>query len=147
MKFAQQCLVLAMFAICSSGASAQTPDLVGTWTGNAVVALETENGIVETPRILSIVVEEMHGNQLRGYRTWKSTEGVDPGYVGDQPTTGASEPFIGTVSSDGDTLRLVETEDRGILLGEVLGPNEIELTYLETAPHPVAYTAIYRREP
>ncbi len=121
-------------------------DLVGTWVGETMVALKSENKIVETPRIFTMVIEEVKGNLLKGVKTWRSPEDKDPGYIGNRLTTSASEPFIGALSSDGDTLRLVEVEDRGILIGEVLGPDEIEFTYMETAPHPVVYTVVYRRQ-
>lgn len=120
-------------------------DLVGAWVGETIIALQSEGEIVEAPRVHTIIIEEVSGNIVKGYRTWRSPDDDDPGYVGDQATTAASEPFIGALSSDGDDLRLVEIEDRGILIGEVLGRDAIEFTYMETAPHPVVFTAIYRR--
>ncbi|MEM7025645.1 MAG: hypothetical protein AAF637_24150 [Pseudomonadota bacterium] len=138
------------FILSDRGAGAYrfdfTCDLVGAWVGETIIALQSEGTIVEAPRIHTIVIEEVKGNLIRGFRTWRSPEDKDPGYVGNQPTTDASEPFIGALSSDGDALRLVEIEDSGILLGEILGPDEIEFTYLEAAPHPVVFSAVYRRQ-
>jgi len=135
---------VAMFIGCD--AMAQTPDLVGTWTGEVVTLLQSEGELVERATAISVVIEKVNGNHIFGYRTWKIIDKPVPGYVGDVPLTSASEKFIGAISSDGDTLRLVEVEDRGIMFGEVLGPDEIEFTYIETAPHPVAFTGIYHRE-
>lgn len=120
-------------------------DLTGTWVGETVIILESQGQIVAAPRIHTIVIEEVDGNLVQGFRTWRSPEDEDPGYVGDVATTDASEPFIGSLSADGDALHLVEFEDHGMLIGEVLGPDRIEFTYMEAAPHAVVYTAIYHR--
>lgn len=121
-------------------------DLAGTWVGETVIMLESEGEIVAAPRIHTIVIEEVDGNLVHGFRTWRSPEDQDPGYVGEIATTDASEPFIGSLSADGDRLHLVEFEDHGMLIGEVLGPDMIEFTYMEAAPHAVVYTAIYHRQ-
>lgn len=143
-----QPVAVAVFSLTvgATQAVAQPLDLVGTWTSEMIIALESEGEIVETPRVQSIVIEETNGNLLRGFRAWRSPEDDEPGYVGERETTSASEPFIGAVSSDGDTLRLVEIDDNRLLIGAVLGPDEIEFTYMEAAPHAVVYTAVFRRQ-
>ena len=124
---------------------AQQSDLVGTWTTETTILLETDGKIVEAPRELTFVIEEVHGQLVRGYRTWEAEAANQPGYVGNVPLNEAREPFIGSVTSDGKTIHLVETEDEGMMICERTGPDEIEFTYMEAAPHPVAYTAIFHR--
>ncbi|MEM1130641.1 MAG: hypothetical protein AAGH83_08980 [Pseudomonadota bacterium] len=141
---------LVEFVVTEDGAAAYrfdfACDLVGTWVGATTILLMSEGQIVEAPRIHTIVIEEVSGNLIKGFRTWRSPTDDDPGYVGDLPTTDAMEPFFGSISADGDGLHLVEYADHGMLIGKVLGPNAIEFTYMEAAPHAVVYSAVYTRQ-
>ena len=138
-------IVTVLLSLGGAEALAQQSDLVGTWTTETTVLLESEDKIVEAPREMSFVIEDVHGQFVRGYRTWKAKAEHQPGYVGDTALEEAREPFIGTVTSDGKSLRLVETEDEGMMFCERTGPDQIELTYMEAAPHPVVYTAVLNR--
>ncbi|MCP4381628.1 MAG: hypothetical protein GY798_09475 [Hyphomicrobiales bacterium] len=137
--------VLFAIAVSASASMAQTSDLVGTWTAETTIILESDDEIVEVPRVLSIVIESVHGSVVQGARTWKA-ETDNPGYVEEESVLEASEPFIGALSADGKTLRLVEVDDHGLMFATRIGDDQIELTYLETAPHAVAYTAIFDRQ-
>jgi len=144
-----QLFVVSIFSLAVSAAPslAQNSDLVGTWTTKTKVLLETEGGkIVEAPREMSFVIEKVNGQLVRGYRTWMAKIPNQPGYVGETPLKEAREPFIGSVTSDGKSIRLVETEDNGMLFCERMGPDAIELTYMEAAPHPVVYSTILHRK-
>ncbi|MCP4328628.1 MAG: hypothetical protein GY791_09365 [Alphaproteobacteria bacterium] len=94
---------------------------------------------------MSMVIENVDGPLLLGYRTWQAITD-DPGNVAGVDVLSAREPFIGAIDSDGVTLRFVETDDPGILFGELLGPNELEITYMEAYPHAVVFTTVLRRE-
>jgi len=140
-------IVIASISLGGPGALAQESSLVGTWTAETKILLESEGALIEAPRQLSFVIEDVDGQFVRGYRTWKAQVENQPGYVGNTPLEEAREPFIGTVSADGKSIRLVEVEDEGMMFCERTGPDEIEFTYMETAPHPVVYTAIFHRAP
>ena len=128
---------------------AQQSDLLGSWTAEATTLLEAEEKLTETPRELTfvhtLVIEAVDGQLVSGYRTWERQTDLPPGYIGDVPLNVAREPFIGTVSSDGKTIRLVETEDEGLIFCERIGADRIELTYMEAAPHALIFTAILER--
>jgi hypothetical protein len=111
-------LVAALFtvAVSASALSAQTSDLVGSWTAETTIILESDDEIVEVPRTLTIVIESVHGSVVQGTRTWKAVT-PNPGYVEDESVLDASEPFIGALSSDGKTLRLAEVDDYGLMFG------------------------------
>ena len=143
-----QLVAVSIFSIAASATPslAQQSDLVGTWTTETTILLETEGEIVEAPRMMSFVVEEVDGQLVRGYRTWEAEAANQPGYVGDTPLNEAREPFIGSVTSDGKTIHLVETDDEGMMFCQRMGPDEIELTYMEAAPHPVVYSTILHRK-
>ena len=126
-------------------ASAQDVQLQGAWSGKASILLELDGQIVKVPRILSLVIETVDGQLLVGYRKWQAITD-DPGNVAGVDVLSATEPFIGIIDSDGVTLRLVETDDPGVMIGEVLGVNSLEITYLEPYPHAVAYTVIMTRQ-
>jgi len=53
--------------------------------------------------------------------------------------------LIGSLDTDDVTVRLVETSDRGELVLQLLGPDELEATYIETFEHPAIGTAVLRR--
>ena len=72
--------------------------------------LELGAKVVKVPRELSIKIDKIDGKFFTGSRTWKALTD-DPGYVTNANVLGATEPFIGTIESDGVTLRLVETDD------------------------------------
>lgn len=121
-------------------------DLVGTWRADTIVLLESEGELVEAEREFSFVIESISGSLVRGFRTWKATDPAEQtGYVGDDKVTEAQEPFIGVLSSDGKTIHMVETQDRGTIITNVLSTDQIEVTYFENAPHPVVHTGIYDR--
>ena len=137
-------MALSLVMPIGAPAFAQDSDLVGTWTASATVLLKSDGEVKKVTNSFTIVFQDVEGSSIQGIRTWKNESG-DPGYVGDEATTEASEPFIGTVTSDGNTIRLVEVNDSGLLFGERLGADRIEFSYLEFAPHPVAWTAIFER--
>jgi len=140
---------LASMAILSAvagivPASGQTSDLVGTWTAEITIALQSEGQVVEVDRDWLFVVEEVDGSLVRGYHAWLA-ESDDPGYVEDKPVLTASEPFVGAVSSDGKILHLVEINDQGLMFGELIGPGKLEISYMEVAPHAVVFSTVLSR--
>jgi len=68
------------------------------------------------------------------------------GNVAGENVLSAEEPFIGTIDTDGVTLRLVEIDDSGMLFCGCLGPDRLEITYMETYPHAVIYTSVLTRD-
>ena len=77
-----------------------------------------------------------------GYRTWAEVD--EPGNVEEDLVLEATEPFIGALSMDGRTLRLVEVDDDGLMFVSRVGDDALEFTDMEAAPHPIVYTAIFR---
>ncbi len=124
---------------------AEEPDILGTWSAETEILLVVEDQVVRVPRAVTVVFEEVDGQLLIGYRGWQALSDA-PGNVAGAEVLGAKEPFIGVIDSDGVTLRFVETDDRGHMIGELLGPNALEFTYLETWPHAVAYTVVLERK-
>ncbi len=133
-----------LFVVHVEQAGAQQPDLLGTWTAKATILMQLESGVVQAPRQMSLTFEKQDGQLVRGYKDWSGSTD-DPGHIGDEKVLAAKEPFIGTISQDGQTLRLVETGDSGHMFCALIGPDELEVTYMEAAPHAVAWTAVMRR--
>ena len=142
-----QLFVIAVFSLALSvhHARAQQPDILGTWSAEANILLELDGEIVKVPRVLTVVIEKVDGALFLGRRTWQALTD-DPGNVAGVDVLGATEPFIGAIDTDGVTLRFVETDDPGIMFGELLGPNQLEITYMEAWPHAVIYTVVMQRE-
>ena len=142
-----QFIAAAVFslALSTNQSQAQQPDILGTWSIEADILLELNGEIVKVSRLMTVVIENVDGRLFIGRRTWQALSD-DPGNVAGVNTLGATEPFIGAIDPDGVTLRFVETDDNGMMFGELLGPDELELTYMETWPHAVIYTVIMRRQ-
>ena len=135
-------LSLALF---SNQLQAKPADIVGTWSAETNILLELDDEIVKVPRVMTVVIDKVDGALFYGRRSWKALTD-DPGNVAGTDVLAATEPFIGAIDSDGVTLRIVETDDPGIMFGEVLGPNQLEITYMESFPHAVVYTVVLKRK-
>ena len=142
-QFAAAALVLMVISAVQP--RAEQPDLLGSWSAQAEILLERNDEIVKVPRMLTMVIDRVDGNLFFGRRLWEALTD-DPGNVAGRDVLEASEPFIGAIDSDGVTLRIVETDDPGIMFGELLGPNRMEITYMESYPHAVIYTVILIRQ-
>ncbi|MEM7222679.1 MAG: hypothetical protein AAF495_06855 [Pseudomonadota bacterium] len=139
-------VVAAITVVLAAGQPrAQAPDIKGTWSGQADILLQLDGKIVKVPRLLQVVIEEVDGNLFTGRRTWQALTD-DPGNVAGVDTLAATEPFIGAIDTDGVTLRFVETDDPGVMFGELLGPDRLEITYMEAWPHAVIYTVVMTRD-
>ncbi|CAK6698099.1 hypothetical protein IFHNHDMJ_02362 [Synechococcus sp. CBW1107] len=82
---------------------AQSSGLVGTWTAEATIILESDGKIVKVPRSLSVVIDSVQGSVVQGSNVWKAKTD-NPGYVEDESVLQASEPLIGVLSADDKTL-------------------------------------------
>ena len=138
-------LVIIAFAQTINPLRAQQSDIVGTWSGEITLLLKVNDEILEVPRQWSLVIEKADKSLIRGYHQWKAVTD-DPGNVAGESVLVATEPIIGAVDTDGVTLRFVETADSGILFAELLAPDKLEATYMETHPHAVIFTTVLRRE-
>jgi hypothetical protein len=125
-------------------ARAQDHGLVGSWSGEIEFQLVVDGKVVVAPRIWTIVIEEVDGRNVRGYNHWRAQTDV-PGYVEEEKVLEANEPLIGSLDTDDVTVRMVETSDGGELVLQLLGPDELEATYIETHEHPVIGTTVLRR--
>jgi len=126
---------IAAFITLASGQSrAKPPDIVGTWSAETNILLELEDKIVKVPRVMTIVIDKVDGQLFYGRRSWKALTD-DPGNVAGTDVLSATEPFIGAIDSDGVTLRIVETDDPGIMfLGRSWGPTSLRLPIWNPIP-------------
>lgn len=139
--------ILAVLTLSATQGTSQTQsDLAGAWNAKTTILLVVDGEPLEAEREFSFVIENVNGSLVRGHRAWTATTPPDQiGYVGENAVTEAREPFIGVISADGRTIHMVETQDRGSIITNILGPDQIEVTYMENAPHAVVHTAIYKR--
>lgn len=93
---------------------------------------------------MTLKIETPDGGLIKGNKHWKKLRGQGGNVAGvDMPE--ANEPFIGTIESDGQTVRMVEIEDYGLMFGRIIGPDKLEISYMEPHPHAVVWTAIFQR--
>ena len=136
---------LLSLATLSGQLRAEPPNIVGSWSAKADILLELDDKIVKVPRVLTMVIERVDGSLFFGKRKWKALTD-EPGNVAGKDVLEATEPFIGAIDSDCVTLRIVETDDPGLMFGELLGPDRLEITYMESFPHAVIYTVVLQRQ-
>jgi len=100
------------------GAASAIPDLTGSWTG-PMQGYDVRTGFTNYPN-LSIVmtVTEQDGRVFAGNFTFAEN--------GTQSVSG----FAGMIGSDNRTFSLAE-EGGGYATGEILGPDSLEMTYLQ----------------
>lgn len=133
-------------ALMAEGASAQQPNLLGTWTAELTILRASEGKVITSLNAYTFVFEEHAGPLLQGYKSWHDQTN-QTGNVAGKEVLEAKEPFIGVIEAHGQTVRLVETEDYGQTVGRLLEDGTLELTYAEPYPNAVAWTGIFRRTP
>jgi hypothetical protein len=138
-------LAATLIAAVSMQSRADDQDFVGTWTGEIIFLVELDGKIIEAPRHWIVVIEKVEDGLVSGFNHWTSKDAT-PGNVAGVNVLDAAEPVIGTVDADDPVIRLVETDDYGTLLCELLGPDELEATYMESYPHAVVGTTVLHRQ-
>jgi hypothetical protein len=135
---------LVTLLLLAGGASAQQPDISGTWKAEVQNLRPIDGKLVQSLLEMTLKIEAQDGGLIRGNKHWKKLRGQGGNVAGvDLPE--ANEPFIGTLESDGRTVRMVEINDYGLMFGRVIGPDKLEVSYMEPYPHAVAWTAIFQR--
>jgi len=108
-------------------ASAETPDLTGSWLGKAEqVTAQWEFG--ERDVVVSIV--EQKGGRFYGTITHHGTP----------------DKIVGVIRSDNKTFYWVDVNDNGQVQGQILGPDQIEACHLEAGDHALASCAVLTRK-
>jgi hypothetical protein len=134
MKTAFAFLFILLSVLCSCGCVASSPsgttpalpNLTGTWTG-PMEGYDEGTGFTDYHDLaLVMVIEEQHGRLFSGYFRLTSNNTVWDLY------------FAGAIGRDNTTLTLAE-KDGGYCLGQVVAPDEIELTYMQDgSPYSIA---------
>ena len=92
------------------------PDLVGTWTGTTLGYVHGTGFTKYGNAPFSLVITEQQDRIFAGY-TNLVLNGTD-----------RKTPLTGIIARDGKTLAIVE-ESNGYTIGEITGPDTIELTW------------------
>lgn len=111
--------------------SPSTPDIVGVWTGTSSGYIEGTGFRESAAHRYTITAQ--NGSAFTGYKEYTQTDG-----------TPYAENISGVIASDGE-ISIVNYED-GFELGEFIGPDEIELRYIENGDNPVALLIHLTRE-
>jgi hypothetical protein len=109
------------------------PNLTGNWTG-PMIGYDEGSGFTDYPYLtLVMVIEEQEGRLFSGHFLLHSN------------TTRWTIDFAGAIGRDNKTLTIAE-RDGGYCLGEVISPDEIELTYMQDgSPYSIAVDMLERQ--
>ena len=74
--FARMAASVVFLLAAAMPAGAQYADFVERWSGKLTVLLEIDDEIVQVPQTMSVVIEQVDGNLVRGYRHWQAVTDV-----------------------------------------------------------------------
>ena len=143
LKFAVTTIMaLILFA---ASASAEQASVLGTWKSDRVSVLRTSDGkVVPSASEVTLVFEAQNEQLIQGYKHWRDLNN-QTGNVAGKEVRQAKEPFIGSVSANGRIVRMVETEDHGLMWARMVSEDKLQVTYIEPYPHATTWTAEFRR--
>ncbi len=126
------CGCMAAAPAASPEKPAAIPNLTGTWTG-PMQGYDEGTGFSNYPFLsMTMTVSEQHGRLFAGTIVFTMN--------GTETTSG----FAGAIGRDGRTLTISE-KNAGYSFGELLGPDEMELTYVhDKSPYSVAIDSFRR---
>jgi len=120
------------------------PDLVGSWVGEKTVYFfdGTRHSVEE------LQITRQDGSHFSGTRSWHHPEAdKDPlGHVGGEQIHRASEPILGIVDFDGETLHIVEHDDWAHIRARLVDADTMEVVYIESGPNAAVYRVTLKRE-
>ncbi len=103
---------------------ATIPDLTGNWTAS-MAGYEESMGFSDYPTVtmtMTMTISDQHDRIVSGYTVFTTANGTE-----------TRTPIAGVIGRDGRTLATAE-QDGGYCFGEIVGPDEIQLTYLQDGP-------------
>jgi len=136
-----------IFSVITAEAAGETPNLIGSWQGEATVLLQHKGETEMTTQHQTLEITQQDGVLIRGIHSWRAGDVAVKGHVSGQHVVEAHEPFLGAIGQSGRTLRMVETDDPGMLFGVLNGTDEMEVEYFESGTNAVVWNAILRRKP
>lgn len=126
------CTATAPAAAPAPSSTAAIPDISGTWTG-PMQGYDEGTGFSGYPELgVAMIVSEQQGRIFAGNFTFTANGTV------------TRSGFAGVIGRDGKTISITE-QAGGYCTGELLGENEMELTYLEDGSPYSAAIDTFRR--
>lgn len=116
------CIFVAF--LCMVGiTTADLPNLVGNWTGHYSEYNSGRGYSEQEGGFFFLNITEQNERIIAGYTQYKDMNGTD-----------IMHDMAGVISSDGTQLSFTE-QDNGYSAGEIIGPDELEIVYLnDNAP-------------
>lgn len=141
-------IVLCSLLACSVAAAEEgvksIPDLVGTWTGEKKIYYQKG----ERQSTSELRIFEQDGAYFRGCRIWGHTETEkEPlGHAGGKHVRQALEPILGIIGFDFKTIYMVEHDDWAHLHARLVGPDTMEVVYVESGPNAAVFRVTLKRK-
>lgn len=105
--------------VSQDASPADTPNLVGNWTGPMFGYIEGTGYTTFSDETITMSVTEQNDRVFSGVMTFSN-----------KVKSWEDKSFAGIIDRDGRTLTVVEQEG-GFCSGSIIAPGEIELTYLD----------------
>ncbi len=139
--------VIALFSSHVAVAQSTAPNIVGVWvsveTSGAIYGGELWDGDTGD---LEIEITEQMGHAFTGVLRWlfDHVDDQQP-HDGSQHANQSSEDLLGVFTSDGASFVIAEHPDTGIMFGEVLDDDRLEIIYAESGEYAIVGRAVYQR--
>jgi len=112
-------LICGCTTVSQEASPADTPNLVGNWTGPMYGYIEGTGYTTFSDETMTMMVTEQDDRVFSGVMKFSN-----------KVKSWEDKPFAGIIDRDGRALTIVE-EGGGFSSGSIIAPDEIELTYLD----------------
>ena len=147
-RIMQACVVLCILLVpvgLKAESDQKYPNLVGTW-----VDKQYEAEFYAGPQFgwNEFRIQEQDGPYFKGFHHWKQGGGDKPlaikkGKAIDEDT----EPLVGVIGFDGESITMAEQDDTGVLHGKLVGKDLMLLIYEEPGSNAVVIRLELKRAP
>jgi hypothetical protein len=146
-RFMLACVVLCILVV-PTGLKAESPqkfpNVVGTWVDNHYKAY-----FYTGPQIgrNEFRIKEQDGPYFKGVHQWKQGDGKPLAMKKGKPINADTEPLVGVIGFDGESITMAEQDDTGVLHGKLVGKDTMLLIYEEPGSNAVVIRLELKREP
>jgi hypothetical protein len=121
------------------------PNTVGTWVDNHYKATFYTGSKIGRNEFR---IKEQDGPYFRGVHQWKQTDGGKPLTTKKgKLITEDTEPFVGVIGFDGESISMAEQDDTGLLHGKLVAKDTMLLIYEEPGSNALVMRLELKRKP
>ncbi|WP_068083569.1 hypothetical protein [Polycladidibacter stylochi] len=123
------------------------PNLLGTWKAIRKDAIFWHRDTINHQNSASVlIISKQSEAMLEAELHWQHVEGKGPDHNGQFDTLGGKEQLIGLIGWDLASIHFAQHPNSGVLQGQILNNEALELTRVEAGPFAVVERYIFIRQ-